>query len=226
MKMFIGVLAGVVLSQAAVSVQTRSGALAGAVTDGVGALPGVSIHISSPALPAPRALTSNVVGQFGLQLPAGEYEVELSLPGFQTVRGPVTVNPGATSSVTFLLPVGALDEHVIVRSSLPVSLAPSSPPARAAGPVRIGGDVRPPTKIADVTPVYPAVAQAAGIAGDVRIEAVIGRDGTVTSAKVVQGVPMLDAAALDAVTRWRYTPALLNHAPTEVTANVTVTFAR
>jgi protein TonB len=92
--------------------------------------------------------------------------------------------------------------------------------------VRIGGDVRPPAKIADVTPVYPAVAQAAGIAGDVHIEAVIGRDGTVTSAKVVQGVPMLDAAALDAVTRWRYTPALLNHAPTEVTANVTVTFAR
>ena len=77
-----------------------------------------------------------------------------------------------------------------------------------------------------VDPIYPAAAIAAGAEGTVIIAAVIARDGTVQQARVVQGVPLLDAAALAAVRQWRYTPTLLNAVPVEVTMNVTVSFRR
>jgi protein TonB len=37
-------------------------------------------------------------------------------------------------------------------------------------------------------------------------------------------VPTLDEAAMDAVQRWRYTPALLNGQPVPVVMTVTVNF--
>ena len=44
--------------------------------------------------------------------------------------------------------------------------------ARAiAAPVRVGGQIKPPTKIKDVTPVYPAIARSARVAGAVVIAA-------------------------------------------------------
>jgi protein TonB len=93
-------------------------------------------------------------------------------------------------------------------------------------PVRVGGRIKPPTKIKDVTPAYPAIAQSAHVAGVVTIEATIGPDGKVVDAKVVHSVPMLDQAALDAVRQWEYTPTLLNGAPVPVLITVTVNFKR
>ena len=42
---------------------------------------------------------------------------------------------------------------------------------------------------------------------------------------MIRSVPMLDQAALDAVTEWRYTPTLLNGQAVEVIMSVNVTFA-
>ncbi len=92
------------------------------------------------------------------------------------------------------------------------------------GPVRVGGDISEPKKIRDLKPVYPADAQAAGIQGLVILEAVIGTDGAVRSAKVLRGQPLLDEAAVGAVVQWRYTPTLLNGEPVEVVMTVTVNF--
>jgi TonB family protein len=93
-------------------------------------------------------------------------------------------------------------------------------------PVRIGGQIRAPTKIKDVRPVYPAIAQSARVAGAVTIEATIGPDGKVTDAKVVRSIPLLDQAALDAVRQWEYTPTLLNGEPVPVLVTVTINFTR
>jgi TonB family protein len=93
-------------------------------------------------------------------------------------------------------------------------------------PVRIGGQIKAPTKIKDVTPVYPAIAQSARVAGAVTIEATIGPDGKVTDAKVVRSIPLLDQAALDAVRQWEYTPTLLNGEPVPVLVTVTINFTR
>jgi TonB family protein len=93
-------------------------------------------------------------------------------------------------------------------------------------PVRIGGQIKAPTKIKDVKPVYPAIAQSARVAGAVTIEATIGPDGKVADAKVVRSIPLLDQAALDAVRQWEYTPTLLNGEPVPVVVNVTINFTR
>lgn len=97
-------------------------------------------------------------------------------------------------------------------------------PAAAQAPVRVGGDIKEPRRIFDVKPEYPAIAQQAGIQGIVIIEAIIGVDGSVEEARVLRPVPLLDQAALEAVTQWRYTPTLLNGQPVRVVMTVTVSF--
>jgi TonB family protein len=93
-------------------------------------------------------------------------------------------------------------------------------------PVRIGGQIKAPTKIKDVKPIYPAIAQSARVAGVVTIEATIGFDGKVVDAKVVHSIPLLDQAALDAVRQWEYTPTLLNGVPVSVLVTVKINFTR
>lgn len=56
------------------------------------------------------------------------------------------------------------------------------------------------------TPSYPAEASAAHVEGQVKVEATVGNDGSVTSARVVSGPPQLRDAALGAVQRWHYRP--------------------
>jgi protein TonB len=62
------------------------------------------------------------------------------------------------------------------------------------------------------------------VSGIVIIEATIGPTGDVLDAKVLRSIPLLDAAALDAVRRWRFTPTLLNDKPVAVVMTVTVEF--
>jgi protein TonB len=90
--------------------------------------------------------------------------------------------------------------------------------------VRVGGNIKAPTKIKDVRPVYPAIAQSARVQGVVIIEATIGPNGRVVDAKVLRSIPLLDAAALDAVRQWEFTPTLLNGVPVPVIMTVTVNF--
>jgi protein TonB len=75
-----------------------------------------------------------------------------------------------------------------------------------------------------VEPTYPRPAILAGIRGEVRLHAIIAKDGTIQSLTVISGHPMLVTAALDAVRQWRYRPYLLNHEPVEVETLITVNF--
>src|SRR5262249_49766921 len=100
-----------------------------------------------------------------------------------------------------------------------------TPPPQA--PVRVGGTIKPPVKVHDVRPQYPAIAQSARVQGVVIIEATIGVDGTVTDAKVLRSIPLLDAAALDAVKQWTFTPTVMpdTGVPVPVIMTVTVNFS-
>ena len=91
-------------------------------------------------------------------------------------------------------------------------------------PVRVGGNIPPPTKTHDAKPVYPAEAQSARVQGVVIIEATIGPNGKVQDARVLRSIPLLDSAALDAVRQWEFTPTLLNGVPVPVIMTVTVQF--
>jgi TonB family protein len=81
-----------------------------------------------------------------------------------------------------------------------------------------------PTRVRQVSPIYPAVATAAAVQGIVVLEVRIGPDGRVTNARALRSIPLLDQAALDAVLQWEYEPTLLNGRPVPVLIAVTVNF--
>ena len=73
-------------------------------------------------------------------------------------------------------------------------------------------------------PPYPIIAKTAGIQGPVELAAMIGRDGRIENLQVVSGHPLLVRAALDAVSKWRYRPYILNDEAVEVETRITVNF--
>jgi protein TonB len=90
--------------------------------------------------------------------------------------------------------------------------------------VRVGGQIKEPKKLKTVNPVYPDIAKQARVQGVVILECTISPQGKVTDVKVLRGIPLLDAAAIDAVKQWVYTPTLLNGVPVPVIMTVTVNF--
>jgi protein TonB len=108
-----------------------------------------------------------------------------------------------------------------VVGGLPDAPAVAPPPLP---PVRVGAHIKEPVKIRHVDPVYPKVAREALVEGIVIIEAVIDPTGHIAEARILRGVPILDAAALEAVRQWEYTPTLLDGIPTPVKMTITVTF--
>lgn len=70
-----------------------------------------------------------------------------------------------------------------------------------------------PRKLRHVNPEYPEPAKQARVAGIVILECTISPQGKVTAAKVVRSVPLLDAAAVEAVKQWVYEPTLVNGIP-------------
>jgi TonB family protein len=98
------------------------------------------------------------------------------------------------------------------------------PAATSARAIRVDDNIAAPKKITDVKPVYPAIAKAANVQGVVIMEARIEPDGSVSDARVIKSIPLLDQAALDAVKQWRFTTPLANGEPTAVLTTVTIDF--
>jgi protein TonB len=90
--------------------------------------------------------------------------------------------------------------------------------------VRVGGNVPTPKKIRDVKPTMPPLAVSAGVQGVVIMETVIDESGAVVDARVLRSIPLLDAAALDAVKQWLFTPTLVDGKAVPVIMTVTVQF--
>jgi protein TonB len=65
----------------------------------------------------------------------------------------------------------------------------------------------PPVPSTRVLPLYPPAARARNLEGRVVLRAVVDRDGRVEPAiTVVESIPLLDTAAVDALRQWRFTP--------------------
>ena len=97
-------------------------------------------------------------------------------------------------------------------------------PGTETNPIKIGGEIREPTKIKHVNPVYPQVAKEARVQGAVILECTISPEGAIVATRVLRGIPLLDQAAIDAVKQWRYTPTFVNGKAVAVLMTVTVTF--
>jgi protein TonB len=77
-----------------------------------------------------------------------------------------------------------------------------------------------------VEPVYPRMAVLTGTQGEVRLHAIIAKDGSIQSLNVVSGHPILAGAAVEAVRQWRYRPYYLNGEAVEVETFITVNFKK
>jgi TonB family protein len=75
-----------------------------------------------------------------------------------------------------------------------------------------------------VDPVYPPIAKAAQVQGDVVISVSIDAKGQIASEKVVSGPAMLQAAALETIKKWQFTPFMLNGAAIPVATTITIPF--
>ena len=101
---------------------------------------------------------------------------------------------------------------------------PPPPPAFDGPALRVGKGIRPPTKTYDVKPVYPPVAADARVQGVVILEIRIDEEGHVSDARILRSIPLLNAAALEAVQQWEFTPTLMNGKRVPVIMTTTVNF--
>jgi protein TonB len=106
----------------------------------------------------------------------------------------------------------ALEEK---QASLEKQLEAAPPPPPVEEPenqvYHVTSRITPPVLISKVQPDYPPAERRAGREGTVVVTAVVDKDGQLRDPKVIRSVsPVLDAAAVQAVRRWRYRPARLD----------------
>jgi protein TonB len=107
-----------------------------------------------------------------------------------------------------------------------VEEAPSTPPPAAPEPPRAAGPDRAPVLVSSPPPRYPPQAWRRRESGTVMVRVDIGPDGVPTATSLAQGSGsrFLDRAALDAVRRWRFEPALREGRPTVASVVVPIEF--
>lgn len=86
------------------------------------------------------------------------------------------------------------------------------------------GDVQQAKLISAPRRPYPPLAAQANVQGTVRLQAVIGKDGSVADLEAVSGHPLLLQTALDSVRQWRYQPTLQDGQPVEVATTIDLNF--
>lgn len=119
-----------------------------------------------------------------------------------------------------------------VRHSTPAELQPtSSSMARQQSSNSVAQTVgttpiKPARPISNPNPMYPPDAVQQGLEGRVILSVTIAVTGSVTKVTVTEscGHPSLDQAALDAVRRWRFSPATRDGKPVEWTARLPIRF--
>lgn len=94
--------------------------------------------------------------------------------------------------------------------------------------VGLGQVLRPPSVLKQLTPEYPRRARVDGVQGLVLVRIIVGTDGEVETehTRIIRSIPMLDSAAIAAVNRWRFSPAIGRHGkPVRVILELPVQFS-
>ena len=169
--------------------------------------------------PKPKPIPTNVARPLPVEPPM-ETVAERDVSGSGSEEGiPGGVEGGVPGGI-----VGGVIGG-IVPTSIVAPPPPPPPPPMAQTPVRVGGNITTPALVSRVEPVYPPLAVRAHVQGVVILEAVVDRQGRVESVTVLRSIPLLDAAAVEAVGQWRYSPLLLNGQPERFVLTVAVSFS-
>ena len=86
------------------------------------------------------------------------------------------------------------------------------------------GTTNAPRKIRHVAPIYPEAARQARVSGVVILELQLDVNGSVTDARVLRSIPLLDAAAIEAVKQWQYEPMIANGRAIPIPLTVSIPF--
>ena len=216
--------------------------LTGTIRDATGrTVPDVVVDITpvdSPNGPRPQIRTGTD-GRFSVTgLPAGEYDVASSKPGFKRNLLRVAQKPGVPATLNVVLQIGSISETIVVTTGrAAVAVAPKPAPGRATAPESrtpgadpcddspVGGCVTPPRKLVDTKPVYPPALAASGASANVVVKATLGVDGFLKDFQPDGGPDRAFVeAVLEAVRQWQFTPVRLNGDPQECQVTVTVKF--
>lgn len=113
---------------------------------------------------------------------------------------------------------------VALAASAFVSLPAQSQTSQAQA-YRIGNGVSSPVLVSEVKPIYPADAKREKVQGTVRLEGIVETTGGVTSITVKKSLdPRLDAAAVKALSQWRFKPGEKEGKPVRVWVPVEMSF--
>lgn len=93
------------------------------------------------------------------------------------------------------------------------------------GPYRPGSGITPPRLLREVKADYTEDARRRSVEGEVVLEIVVRRDGSVGDIKLLDGLPNgLNERAIAAVRQWRFSPAKRLGQPVDVIVEVAVEF--
>ncbi|HEV2117800.1 MAG TPA: TonB family protein, partial [Terriglobales bacterium] len=149
-----------------------------------------------------------------LVVEGGKRHVATSSPSTDTQVAPPSLDTVAGAAKPGLGPV---------MNAAPVGLpklAAVVPPKR----VKVSQGVTQGLLVRQVRPQYPSMARESRVEGDVLLEALISKDGSVSDVRAISGPALLIPPALQAVRQWRYKPYLLNGEPVEVETQIKVQF--
>ena len=104
-------------------------------------------------------------------------------------------------------------------------IGPGSGGGTGGGPYRPGSGIEPPRLLREVRADYTEDARRRGVSGEVVLEIVVRRDGSVGDVKILQGLGGgLNDRAVQAVRQWRFSPAQRLGSPVDVIVEVAVEF--
>jgi periplasmic protein TonB len=104
-------------------------------------------------------------------------------------------------------------------------IGPGEGGGMGGGPYRPGSGVTPPRLLKEVRADYTDQARRANLSGEVVLEIVVRRDGSVGDVRILQRLGSgLDERAVQAVRQWRFAPATLKGVPVDVIVEVGVEF--
>ncbi len=179
-----------------------------------------------PPPPPPPPAEVHVVKQVQTDIVNGQLRTPTKIPKkiemIKEEEAPPPMMSGVVGGVPGGVPGGQMGG---VMGSIIGSANTAIPRAATPTRVRVSAGVTQGMVIRKVNPTYPQIAKTARVQGQVVLQAVISKEGTIEGLKVISGHPLLTQSAVDAVKQWRYRPYILNGEPVEVDTTVTVIFS-
>ena len=155
----------------------------------------------------PATKTMVVKGGFSLAKTPEEVAASSEVPAPPTLGNMSGADQGAISS--------------IVQAATPAAVPKVAPKET----LKVSQGVTQGLLLKRVQPNYPRQAMQMHLQGAVEMQAVIGKNGIISSVKILSGGdPILARAAAEAVLQWRYKPYLLDGEPVDIQTQITVNF--